>query len=324
MFLPPLRPNLEAALRDVGASDPRFRLAAAAALGEAPEARRAEARAGLHRLLEDPLGPIRAAALDALAELGDADDAERTAAAVDDPHAEARQAAVRALAALSPEPADALMPLADDPRPEVRLVALAGLVARAPSFAAARLPARLADPDPEVRRAAARGLGELGAGADALADALLSADAELAYAAAWGLGEMGDPRGEARLGAAAVNRRDRRQALEAIEALGSLGAQRGLSEATREALVQVAGALFTPSLLRAACGAALARSGDGRGRKLLGEVLGGWRSGGRDYAAEAAGTLGLAELAPAIARLRRRGRGSREVLDAALAALGEG
>ncbi|MEM1418247.1 MAG: HEAT repeat domain-containing protein, partial [Myxococcota bacterium] len=184
MLLTPLRPTFEAALRDARAEDPRFRLAAARVLGEAPEDRRSDARAALEALLGDALGPVRAATLDALADLGDPEAVAAAEAHLDDEHADVRQAAVRALAALAADPAAALVPLVDDPRPEMRLLALVGLVAHAPDVAAERLPAHVADPDPEVRLAAARGLGELGAGADLLADALLSADPRVAYAAA--------------------------------------------------------------------------------------------------------------------------------------------
>ncbi|MEM1416996.1 MAG: hypothetical protein AAGH15_19010, partial [Myxococcota bacterium] len=123
------------------------------------------------------------------------------------------------------------------------------------------------------------------------------------------------------LRAAARSRRDRRQALEAAEALGALASARGLGEGTRDALAEVALGFFTPSLLRAACGATLARAGDPRGEETLRRVLRGWRAGGRDYAAHAAGELGLRGLIPDLERVRERRKASAEVVDTALRAL---
>lgn len=69
-WLPPLRPNFSAALRDVSASKTNFRLAAAARLGDAPDDELGDAIDGLLKLARDKDARIRARACESLGELG--------------------------------------------------------------------------------------------------------------------------------------------------------------------------------------------------------------------------------------------------------------
>lgn len=303
MFLPPLAPTFDAALRDVHARDPRFRLAAAERLASPDEGRRDDAAAALRTLVGDPLGPIRQAAVTALGHLGDADSSELLHACFDDEHVDVRQAAVTAAALVDRDRAW-LLPLLADPRPELRFQAVRAIAAHEPSLAPTLLPL-LDDHEPRVASSAARALGELASTApsgttDALVRALDRAD--VAFAAAVALADHDDPRGEAVLVRALP---ERSLVLEAIEALGDIA-----GPAARDALAAHGARVFAPLLVRAAAGAALARRGDPRGEPVLARVLDAWRSDGRDYAVHAVGELRLERLLPLLLRLARRLRGA--------------
>ncbi|MBX3252084.1 MAG: HEAT repeat domain-containing protein [Myxococcales bacterium] len=159
MFLPPLAPTFDAALRDAASQNAKFRLAAAERLADAPSGREDEAKAALRRLADDPLGPIRQAAVTGLGALGDADASALLHARFDDGHVEVRQAAVTAASRVDAD-VTWLLDLLDDPRPELRYQAIRGLVERLPTHAP-RLVARLKDEDDRVASAAARALAEL-------------------------------------------------------------------------------------------------------------------------------------------------------------------
>lgn len=303
MFLPPLAPTFEAALRDVAAREPRFRLAAAERLAQLEPGREAEAVTALRTLSADPLGPIRQAAVTALGLLGATEVSELLHASFDDEHAEVRQAAVTAAAAVDDD-RSWLIPLLDDPRPEMRYQAVRALATHEPERAAVLLP-RLRDEDAGVASAAARALGDLAPHVppttrDELATAMARDD--VAFAAAVSLAMLGDTRGEPVLVRALA---DRSLMLEAVEALAHVA-----TPAALDALAAHGGRLFAPLVVRAAVGAALARRGDPRGPPVLARVLGAWRADGRDYAVHAVGELHLEALLPSLLRLARRLRGA--------------
>lgn len=304
MLLPPLPPNFDAALRDAEARDGKWRLAAAHRLSAPPDGREGDACRGLVVLANDELGPIRAAALRSLETLGDPRGLAVAKRRMDDEHDAARQAALRAAAAIDEDALDWLPEMAQDPRPEMRAQAVLAVAELAGGERAAPVMAKaLADEDSRVRGSAALAVGELGLGDldDTLAD-LLGDEPEVAFAAAAALAELGDARGEPVLIAAL---RDRDAGLDAAEALGEIATETGL-----EALAMTAQRTFAPLLLKAAAGAALARRGDARGEPALGRVLTAWRADGRDYAVHAVGELGLEGLVPALIQLAKRLRGA--------------
>lgn len=304
MLLPPLPPNFDAALRDSGARDGKWRLAAAHRLAAPPEGREGDACRGLVRLANDELGPIRAAALRSLESLGDPRGLAVAKRRMDDEHDAVRQAALRAAAAIDDDALEWLPAMAQDPRPEMRAQAVLAVAELAGGEQALPvLREALADEDSRVRGAAAIAVGELGLGDldDTLAGMLDDAP-EVAFAAAAALAELGDERGEPVLIAAL---RDRDAGLDAAEALGEIATEAGL-----EALAYTAQRTFAPLLLKAAAGAALAKRGDARGEPALGRVLSAWRADGRDYAVHAVGELGLEGLVPALVGLAERLRGA--------------
>jgi HEAT repeat protein len=160
-------------------SDPAWevRTAAAHALGEAasPGAGapgRAEA-AALVRALRDPEHPVRAAASEALGACGRPEDAPHLAALARDPEAPPGVvvAALHALAALGPVPADAIERLLSHDDPEVVKEAVLGAARVSGPEGLRLLRAAAASPRWDVRRAAARAFADRG-------DPALRADAE--------------------------------------------------------------------------------------------------------------------------------------------------
>lgn len=165
------------------------RLAAIRALGALADRRAVQQ---LRAALDDDVGGVRAAALDALAQLGEDGGAgigAECARLVSDPIPHARIAAVRAVARLVAHPGPMLAPAAGD---QDRLVRLA--VARhARSLPERSARALLGDPDLRVREAAARAAGAREIGV--LAVLLVEDPArDVRRAAAHALGAMQDPR----------------------------------------------------------------------------------------------------------------------------------
>jgi len=191
MFLPPLPPTFDAALRDVNARAPRFRLAAAERLAAAGDGEVVQAIEALQQLLRDELGPIRAAAAVGLGELGsEGDNALLTVLreALRDEHAEVRQAALAAAARLDPSPGWLKAHLKAD-GPALRFAAVVALAEHCPGSAADAIAPLAEDPDEGVRAAAVRCLGRLPDGkrwANRIADRLLdSSDVAIEAAIAW-------------------------------------------------------------------------------------------------------------------------------------------
>lgn len=312
MFLTPLPPNFEAALRDAEAKDPKFRLAAAKALASAAEQeedRVPEAELALTRLADDAYGPVRAAALDSLGYL--CTGLPVLLDHIADEHIEARQAAIAGAAGFDPNAVDWLSELAKDEAPDVRFEALHALANHAPSHALDAALAALEDENEDVRASATRILARVlthrdpdgrADTIDAIAKRLDDDWNGVRRSAAVALAELNDARGEAILVEALE---DKNWRLDATEALGHIA-----SPAARDALAMRASSFFGSLLIRAAAGAALARRGDRRGVDALRRVLRAWRADGRDYAVHAAGELRLVDLVPDLAALTRRLRGA--------------
>ena len=308
-LFPPLRPNFDAALRDVRAKDPTLRAAAAERLGDAPAYRVEEARAALRAMLEDRSGAVRAQAMASLARTKDATALDAILARFEDGDPTVRQVALIAAAELGDRAAlPALKEALASDRPEVRFQAVASIALLAPDEAAEALSGRVDDPDTEVRAHLADALGALEdpRAAETLA-ALLDDDApHVARGAAIGLARLGDARGVPQL-IVALDDRDR--CLEAAWALGELKA----AEA-REPLARLAGSFLKPLAFKAAAAAALVRLGDERGVPALRGVLGALRWDARSYAVQLVGELRATELAPELAALARRPRGTDPVV----------
>ncbi|MDH5491299.1 MAG: HEAT repeat domain-containing protein, partial [Myxococcales bacterium] len=263
-FLPPLPPSLDAALRDADASQPAHRWAAALRLREVEDDRRPEALEALRKLQADPVGPIRAAAMEALGAIGEIADRELLLRGLEDEHQEVRRAAVHALARIGEQRCwDALLEaLACGPE-DLREAVIIALVEHAPRgipHAAEVIAACLLDADAAIRATAAQALGDLGSQGyrDLLAPLLEDENPEVALAAALALSDLEDPRGSATLIAALEGP----FALEAALALYRSGTAEAIAPLAR----RMPGALGS-LMLRAAIGGALHRLGDPRGEE---------------------------------------------------------
>lgn len=156
----------------------------------------------LVKLLDDPEGEARRAALIALTRLAplEADAQAAAAKRLGDPEIGVRAQAADLLGRAKPGDADAAAALLaglDDPAPAVRQNVLASLIrlGKAPKGAEAQIVQVLgADPDDEARAEAALALGELGLRGPAATKALLKAatepHSEVRAAAAWALGHL--------------------------------------------------------------------------------------------------------------------------------------
>ena len=82
-----------------------------------------QARPAVLAALDDPDGDVRAAALAAVAQLGEAQDAGRLAAGLSDPAALPRESAAAALGRLGPGAKDAVLKSLADPSPRTRALA---------------------------------------------------------------------------------------------------------------------------------------------------------------------------------------------------------
>lgn len=301
-MIPPLTPNFDAALRDVGAKDPRFRVAAATRLAEPPEQGRDAAVRGLLRLAEDSAGMVRERAYESLGLLGATDALPLLVQAFEDSHLGARQAAVLAVVRISPDQGtEAVAALLDDSRPEMRFASIWTLSSLGRAYAPA-LVKGLGDKDEEVRLVALQCLSELEASehADAMAQLLNDPLDAVRFGAACALAALGDARGAATLRAAL---RSPELAFPAAVGLGDLADQESLDELRRLARHR-----WRSPILRAAAARALVRLGDPLGADVIRRLVGSWRIEARQYAVELVGELRLISLLPDVARAFKRSR----------------
>jgi len=308
-LIPALPPSFEAALRDAHSRDARARRAAAASLASPPPGQEERAKAALRRLLDDPVGAVRGAAVAGAGSLRDTEALDVILARFDDGEPVVRQLAIIAVARMGdPRAVEPLRQALSDTRPDVRFQAAVSFAELCPNEALSALRPLVEDEDPEVRASAASAIGTLtqeGA-ADVIAPLLSDATAHTRADAALALAALGDSRAGPVL-LEALDDPERRFA--AAAALGEIG----YGEAV-EALARITSRLLAPLSLKAAAGAALARMGDPRGASALRGVLRALRGDGRSYAAELAGELGLVELAPDIAALVESPRGADPVV----------
>lgn len=247
--------SFDAALRDLGATDFRARVAAADALGDVPdEADRPRAAQALHAALGDARFEVRRSAALSLGELGGAADIDALAARLGDDHAQVRQAAAIALGRLGDERAFA--PLTEALRegpPDVRFQAAPSLVEIDAERAYEPLVAALRDGDAEVRGSAAGALGVVGdrRAAGWIAELLEDRAPETRFEAACALARLHDERALDPL--CGWLDKDTEHAFAAVEMLEELGVARAAP-----ALARVARKLLAPRALRVrAAGAAL-------------------------------------------------------------------
>jgi len=308
-LFPPLRPNLGAALRDVGSENARARAAAAEALGAAPEERADEAKEALRPLVDDPSPAVRCAALASLGRLGDAEALDDIVARFEDLDPTVRQVALIAAGDVGdPKVAPALERALRRDEPEVRFQALASLATLLGEAAVGPLSTRLDDDDAEVRAHLAEALGslEVEAAVEPLRALLEDAEPLVRQSAAVGLARCGDAAGAGeRVGLLTA----RARAVEAAWALGELEV-----EAATEPRARLASSWLKPLAVRAAAAAALVRLGDPRGEPVLRRVVRAFRPDARGYAAQLIGELRLASLAPEVVRLVDRPRGADPVV----------
>ena len=342
-LLPQARPTFAAALRDVNAKAQQARLAAAERLAQADEHELSDAVRALCAISADREAIVRAAGLRGLGEIAareqdpDADVAiaQPSALADDEAVLEALAQRMEDTSPIVREVATIALGQVGGPRchrmleralrsehPAVRFQALAGYVETSDGAEPRKVIALLSDADAEVRGQAARALATLisvapdarpsviAALKGALEDTSTRTRAEVALA----LARLGDASGSALFGGALKDPTLRGETLEAIAAL-SLTSH-------ADSIARIARNVFTSPFDRIAIARTLVRLGDARGVELLRTALGGLRTAPRLLAVQAIGELGLAELAPAVAKLAERPRGvDATTLVGALAAL---
>ncbi len=316
LFFPPLRPNYEAALRDVEAAEPKMRALAAERLGdlrgsESVAGARDRAVTGLVKLGDDADATVRTMAIASLGKLGDARAIEIVLARFADAEGSVREAAVMAAGEIGGEQArEALRKALGHERADVRFQAVAAYAAVAGEDARAALSVALGDDDPLVRQSAIESLTTLGPSEDActrIARLLTDRDEDVADEAAIALGQMGDRRGVKRLAKLAVGHRG----FEAMAAIGDVGARGELdAPEVSDVLDALAGALLKPLLVKAAAATALIRIGDPRGDAHFRATFGAFRNDARTYCVEVIGELKLSGYADDVVALLGRPRGA--------------
>lgn len=309
-LLPPLPPTFEAALRDVNAKGGQFRLAAAVALGDAPQGREDEARAGLLVLARDADPRIRAAALRSAARLPHRCLVPLVDEALDRVHPLTLDAALELAAALDIEGRSRILAALRSAHRDVRFAA-ARAIALSPFEGAGRaLLDAFPDDDAETSAQIARALGDLRVheAADALARAASSAHRVLRSAASFALADLGDLRGVPGLVAALDDR----------ETLGDAALLLAKLE-RREACAAVeaqANRLFLPPLERAIVLGALVRlAGHADAERKLARMLRSLLPTRRAVAAHVVVELELRTMLPAVRDAKERGRLPREIAE---------
>ncbi len=308
-FLPPLPPTFDAALRDIGAKNPRFRMAAATRLGQPEAGREEEAITALRTLTQDEMGPIRAAAFDALGDAKgglDADEVRRGAA---DPHADVRAATLH-----HAEPArdeEVLRTALEDVAGSVRAAAIGQLAT--PTHA--ELAAALDDPDPYVAHAAclviARAIPDH---ADRLARLSVAAPAGRALGAVHALATLEDPRARDALLFWLDHRGPRTEALRLLGEHPRIDVTEALHALSRRFLIS--------ALDRVGIAAALAARGDEAAAPILRKALRDRRLAVRYAALDVLEQHRLRDLRADVEALRAKPRGVEPArIEAALASL---
>lgn len=316
LFFAPLRPNYEAALRDVEAADPKMRALAAERLGdprgsESVTDARDRAVTGLVKLGDDTDATVRTMAIASLGKLGDPRGIELVLARFTDGEGSVREAAVMAAGEIGGEHArEALRKAVGHERADVRFQAVAAYAAVAGEDARAAISVALGDDDPLVRQSAIESLTTLGPSEDActrIARLLTDREESVADEAAIALGQLGDPRGVKRLSRLAAGPRG----FEAMAALGDLGTRGALDDPdAADALDAIAGAILKPLLVKAAAATALIRIGDARGEPHLRSVFDAFRNDARTYCVDVIGELRLTAYAEPLVAMLARPRGA--------------
>ncbi len=310
LLLKPLRPNFEAALRDVEATSADMRAHAALRLGDLrdanpPETAQARAVEGLLKLATDKEAKVRLAAMQSLAVLRDASSLEVVLARFSDEDSAVREAAVVAAGEIGGERArDALRVAVMDTRPEVRFQGIAAYGKVAGEQARASISVALGDDDPLVRISAIESLAELGPSEDAcvrIARLLTNQPPEVIEEAALALGQLKDKRAIPQLTKMIHGPRT----YEAMSFLGDLKA----TDAS-DSLAQVAEAFLRPLLVKAAAATALIRIGDARGPALFHAILHAWRNEARTYCVSVIGELQLQEHVETVIQMLDKPRGA--------------
>lgn len=246
--------SFAAALRDIGASKPRDRVAAAEVLSTADnEEERSQALGALAAASGDPRPEVRSTACVSLAELQMDQAWEIIALCLSDTVPEVRQCAAIALGTLgTAEAFPALLEALQEGPPDLRFQAASSLVEVDAAAAYEPLVAALEDSDPEVLGAVALALGAIGnpACADKIAEFVDHGAPLTRLDAAYALAELGDIRALETLAAALP---DADGGWDAVAALQTLGA--ASTKALSEFLIGKSG---TPRVRLRAAGALLA------------------------------------------------------------------
>lgn len=315
--------SFAAALRDIQASRPRDRVAAAEALSRAEnDAERTQAFDALAAAIGDTRPEVRSTACVSLAELEQDQAWEIIALCLSDAVPEVRQCAAIALGTLGV--ADAFTPLLEALRqgpPDLRFQAASSLVEVDAEAAYEPLLAALEDPDAEVLGAAALALGAIGnaACADKIVLLVDHANAHTRLDAAYALAQLGDGRALETLAAALPDSEGGWDSVAALETLGEASADslgEFLSGKTGAPRVRIRGAGALLSLAPEHQANAVAQA-------LLCETLRSRKLELRGLAIQELESIGGDWAIGPLQNLRRsfRGRGMAEEIDAALAAI---
>lgn len=317
--------SFAAALRDIGATKPRDRVAAAEVLSTAAnDEERSQAFDALAAAVGDARPEVRSTACMSLAELELQQAWEIISLCLSDTVPEVRQCAAISLGSLgAPESFPALLEALQEGPADLRFQAASSLVEVDAEAAYEPLMAALEDEDSEVLGAVALALGAIGksAGADKIAELLDHSAKTTRLDAAYALAELGDTRASETLAAALV---DADGGWDAVAALQTLG---GASTPVLADFIE--GARGAPRVRVRAAGALLGVSGSDQDAKnegakaLLLETLRSRKLELRGLAVQELDQTGGLWSVAALEQLGRsfRGRKIQSEIDAALVAI---
>lgn len=323
MFLPPLTPKFDAALRDVHSGKPSFRLQAAQRLGDPPSGQESSAADALAVLLADERAQIRATAVLSFARIAPEGRAKQLLNLSADPAWAVRQRAVRGLgsypsAVAAPYLTDCL---GHSQYVDVRAEALVVLAELGPESVVAALPTYLASEETELRLHAALAVKliadhETEGGAEvlrgcipSLAECLNDRDPGVQIEAAHALAACHDPRAVPLLVSALG---DRDLAIDAALSLAELAAHTQFNHdqaLARAALARQVSRKWANRHLRTACAVALAMLGDLRGVAQLRRLIRSRWNPARPFAVELIGRFRIRPLRNDLADLLEKPRG---------------